>query len=530
MLALALSAALITPASELRAAALDIQSVAPQLRPTTRYLTLYNIDDADRPSALQVTSYILNALSRARSITPPELVTPTLIRFNLSQYAPDPDDLTAWLAAWEQLATTDPYFHFQTEVLAKPDTKQRLADRGQQTTRVTTDAPWLDLTAAASLRAATASTGAILRADYFIIAATQPPAYYQFAGIPDTEVDFLKSLGVDRDVIQRLRADVGANLITSGVTGKPRRIVWSQGPLGGVYSTLDVQQIDATRDPLRRPITVIENHPATDKRTASPASSLKPQASSLSFKYDVSEWFALAPNGLWRTALYDSAGRRQNSVPDRVAKDTSDPHGDGIIIPLISCIRCHRESGLRPFTDDQQLLMSATAPGWLGSTEGSPQRSISTAGATAGLPRSASPAVSLYSPDPNITRRAAEFYDEPRLQRQVAFDRQTYSAALSRATSLHQAATIDLAEPPATLTSTEAADALAALVRNYAYLPVAPDQAAAEVGLTPDQFRQALTRSHDPIILLLLQNHPVLRDQWTSSFPEAATAATALTP
>src|SRR4029078_6563578 len=109
---------------------------------------------------------------------------------------------------------------------------------------------------AASLRAATASTGALLRADYFIAGATQPPAYYQFAALPETESAFLKSLGVDRDVIQRLRADVGANLITSGVTGKPRRIVWSQGPLGGVYSTLDVQQIDATRDPLRRPITV----------------------------------------------------------------------------------------------------------------------------------------------------------------------------------------------------------------------------------------------------------------------------------
>jgi hypothetical protein len=165
---------LATPASELRAATTDIQTVAPQLRPTTRYLTLYTIDEGDRPAALQVTSYVLNALSRARSVTQPELITPTLIRFNLTQYAPEPDDLTAWLAAWEQLATHDPYFHLQTEVLspspARPVARSPAHSslnpepRTLNPRAVTTDGPWLDLTTAASLRNATASTGAILRA------------------------------------------------------------------------------------------------------------------------------------------------------------------------------------------------------------------------------------------------------------------------------------------------------------------------------------------------------------------------------
>jgi hypothetical protein len=554
MLPLLLSAALITPATELRAATADIQTVAPQLRPTTRYLTLYSIDETSRPTALQVTSYVLNALSRARSITAPELITPTLIRFNLTQYAPEPDDLTAWLSAWEQLATTDPYFHLQTEVLVSgnADKKQRTTDHGQRTTAITTDGPWLDLTAAASLRAATASTGAILRADYFITAATQPPAYYQFAGIPETESDFLKSLGVDRDIIQRLRADVGANLITSGVTGKPRRIVWSQGPLGGVYSTLDVQQIDATRDPLRRPISTtfpiphstvpIPNSTRISSATGSHQTpGTRPPDTTFSFRYDVSEWFALAPNGLWRTALYDAAGRRQNSVPDRVAKDTSDPHADGIIIPLISCIRCHRESGLRPFSDDQQLLLGASLPlpRGEGRGEGAAAADGRSSAVSAGF-ATAPPAVSLYSPDPNISRRAAEFYDEPRLQRQIAFDRQTYAAALSRATTFAPLAnahphngrlTTDngrLGTGNQPLTSPQLSDSLATFVRNYAYLPVTPEQAASEVGLTIDQFQQSLAQSHDPIILLLLQNRPILRDQWTSSFSEAAAASQTL--
>src|SRR5262249_16865324 len=162
--------------------------------------------------------------------------------------------------------------------------------------------------------------------------------------------------GLDREVIARLRADAGANLITSAVTNKPRRIVWSQGPLGGIYSTLDVERVDAPRDPLRRPVTVtlsgtIPLGPANRASTPNSPSPAKQRTTdngpltTLAFQYDVSEWFALAPNGLWRTALYNSAGRRQDTVPDRVAKDTSDPAGDGIIVPLISCIRCHREAG-----------------------------------------------------------------------------------------------------------------------------------------------------------------------------------------
>src|SRR5262249_45121527 len=161
--------------------------------------------------------------------------------------------------------------------------------------------------------------------------------------------------------------------------------------------------VDATHDPLRRPITT----------------------AGLAFHYDLGEWFALAPNGMWRTALFDAAGRRQDSVPDRVAKDTSDPAADGIVVPLISCIRCHREAALRPFTDDQSKLLHGR--------------------------------VDFLSPDPNVIQRAVEFYDEPRLDRQIRFDRETYSDAVSRATG---------GLPPDQL-----ADNLAALVRRYAYLP-----------------------------------------------------------
>ncbi len=283
------------------------------------------------------------------------------------------------------------------------------------------------------------------------------PRYYEFAGIPATESEFLKSLGVDAATIDRLRANAGANLLISGVTQKPRRIVWSQGPLGGVYETLDIQQVDASRDPIRRPLSVGD----------------------VSLQYDAGEWFAMAPNGLWRVALYDSKGKQQQSVPDRIAKDTSDPHGDGIVTPLVSCIRCHTESGLRPFRDDQTRLL-------------------------------ASGRVDLRSYDPAIVRRAAEFYDEPRLQRQMAFDRETYGAAVARATGLK---------------AEDLAAALARTVREFAYLPPSREQAARELGIAESSLRDALAPSQDPILLALVEGQAVLRGQWESSFAEAARLA-----
>jgi hypothetical protein len=458
----------VAPADEMRAAAADVENLPITSRPSVRYLTLYAIEPSKRRQAFQTVDYVLNSLARTRAISQPVLVSPTLVRFSIGQYAPRADEFAAWFGAWEKLAETDPYFHLRTEVAVKAEFGRRKAEAaGSRNSAfrlppsalktVTTDGGWADLQAAARLRAATHSTGALLRADYFVTQATIPPRYYEFAGVPESESEFLKSLGVDQKVIDRLRANAGANLIASGVTAKPRRIVWSQGPLGGVYSTLDVERVEAQRDPLRRPIS----------------------AAGLEFQFDVSEWFAVAPNGLWRTALFNAAGRRQDAVPDRVAKDSSDPLGDGIVLPLVSCIRCHREAGLRPFADDQTRLLAGR--------------------------------VDLYSYDPDIVQRAVEFYDEPRLQRQMQFDRQTYADAVSRATS--------------GMKPEEVADALAEVVRNHAYLPVTIEQAAREVGLEPAEFRIALAATRDPVILLLLEGRPVLRGQWESSFAEAALAA-----
>jgi hypothetical protein len=457
-----------TPASELRAAVADVERLPGEVRPGVRYLSLYAIPPERRAETTHVVSYTLNALSRTRAIVQPTSISPTLLRFSISNFVADGSEFAAWSAAWEKLVESDPYWHLPTEIAISsgpndpthrapaPATAAQVG--GIAAERVTVDGGWVGVEQAAKLRAYTASAGAILRADDFVARATVSARYYAFAGIPPTEAEFLKSLGVESETIERLRANAGANLIISAVTQKPRRVIWSQGPLGGVYETLDVQQVDAERDPIRRPLS----------------------AGGANLKFDAGEWFAAAPNGLWRTALYDAQGKRQDSVPDKIAKDTSDPLSDGIVVPMISCIRCHTESGLRPFRDDQSRLFATGR-------------------------------VDLRGSDPTLVQRIAEFYDEPRLQRQMQFDRQTYDLAAARATG--------------GMKPEELAEALARTVRLFAYLPVTPSQAAGELGLDTADLRAALSSSHDPIVLLLLEGRPVLRGQWESSFAEAATLA-----
>jgi hypothetical protein len=458
-----------SPAAELARAVADCEQLPAVERSGSRYLSLYALAREDRPRAIAVVSFVLNSVSRSRLLVRPRVVDATLLRFSLANYTTNEAERHAWFDAWEELAKVDPYWHLQTEVAIAADSGPRLVAGGGKPAQirapaplqsaaairtVTTDGGWVGLQNAARLKALTGSQGALLRGEWFVEKTAQPPAYYQFAGIPSTQAAWLKSLGIDAAAIDRLRANLGANLVQSNVTSKPRRVIWQASPLGSVYATLDVERVTADRDFLRRPLS----------------------AAGLQANFDASEWFALSPNGLWWTALFDKNGQRQDAVPDRIAKDTSDPQADGRVVPMISCLRCHTESGLKSFRDDQSTLLGS--------------------------------GVSLFSADPSLTQRVAEFYQADRLQRQLKFDRETYAAAVRECTGGQ--------------TAEELAAALAKVVRDEAYRSVTPDQAAREVGVATESFVRALRATHDPILLLLLARRPVLRGQWESSFAEAA--------
>jgi hypothetical protein len=427
------------PASELAAAVYDLaRNVAPAQWRTTRYVSFYHVSEQQRAEQRAVLSFVLNSVSRQARLIWPVVVDGTsgsLIRIDL-------DDLKLPAETWEALvADREPYWHITTEVL-DPRTGKRTA--------VYADGGWVNLDAARRLREATTSGGAIVRGDWLIAKATTPPHYYRLAGIGESLAEWQKLVGVDQKAIVALRTNHGANLITSGVTRKPRRISRWQGPAGGVWQTYDTFGDDPAKDPLRDP--------------------------TFAGGYDASEHIAAKANGLHLFALFDAKGVRQDAVPDRLAKDDTDPHGDGVLVPMVSCVRCHVEDGLRPFVDDQQRLLAGD--------------------------------VKLLAADKDTAESLAAFYNAARLEKQTARDREDYAAAVVEATG--------------GMTTKQLVAALTEVFGAYLNQLVTPERAARELGV---ESLESLRVSRDPILLALTAGISVQRQQWEASFAEAALLA-----
>jgi hypothetical protein len=293
-----------------------------------------------------------------------------------------------------------------------------------------------------------------LRADWLVVQLSRPPYYYRAAGVPATRAEWEKLLGLDSDAIADLAANRGANLFRSGITRKPRRISRWQGPLGGAWNTYDIADsslLDKKKDPIRDP--------------------------TFDVRFDAGEHIAAKANGLHLFALFDAAGARQDAVPPEIAHDTSEPLGDALVTPMISCVRCHVEDGLRPFADDESRLLSGP--------------------------------VALHAHDPELLGKLAAFYGrETKLQREATRDREDYAEAVELACGL---------------APKEAAAALALVVREYQYELVTPATARRELGLPADADLAALfAHSLDPILLALASGIAVQRGQWELSYREAS--------
>jgi len=414
------------PSDEVRAAVVDMELNVPRERwASTRYLSLANIDEKERDAHVAVIGFIANSAGASATIIEQHR-TDDLLRLDLAEQRINP-------VAWEALASDrEPYYHIRTKVVDPKTGKETL---------VHTDAGHVGLANAAKLRTMSGSTGAILRADWFILRATTDH-YYSLAAIPDTLAGWYASLGVDPKTISGLAANRGANLFRSGVTHKPRRLSRWQGSLGGVWQTYDSAATDDPRhDPFR--------FPAFDGI------------------YDAGEYIATKANGLHLFGLYNAAGKRQDSVPDTIAKDDSDPAGDGRLVPMLSCVRCHSSDGYRQFNNDMDAL-----------------------------------AKHLKGYDVN---RLAAFYDTARLSKELTRDQEDYAEAVKKATG--------------GMTAKELPTALAKIVREYAYEQVTPERAMRDLGV--DNLGVFIVSS-DPYLLALLDGKSINRDAWHASYNEAA--------
>jgi cytochrome c553 len=307
-----------SPSSELLAAVNDLRANVPQERWRSQlFLSTYNFAESERDSARAIVAYVANTVSRSSTIQPASY-SGNLVRL-------DVDSLGIPREAIEALGSEDPYWKIRTRI-ADPTTGR--------VSIVYTDSPAIDLKAAAELRAMTGRTSAIMRADWFVTKASQPPHYYSLAGIaPDIE-GWYKAVGADPKTIVALQANRGANLFRREPTQKPGRISRWQGALGGVWNTYDSREDDPLKDPFRNP--------------------------TFTGKFDAMEVIAARANGTLSYGLYDGkTGKRQDEAPADIARDTSDPTSDGRLVPMLSCVRCHTSDGYRGFSDDQTALANS---------------------------------------------------------------------------------------------------------------------------------------------------------------------------
>jgi hypothetical protein len=466
VLALSIGSCQKSPGGELEEALSSVRTLPAEERTNTRFLSLETFAPEDRGDAASVASFVLNSLSNSGAISRPQWATGTLLRFNLRQFSGTEERYKAHWQAWEDMAAVDYVFHMQTQVAEKPaplkgDKKGNVVAEPVVRT-VTLDAPWLDAKVCQELRTETASIGPVIRLEQWIAAVTVPPFYYRMAGIPETEKEFLLGLGIDQKVIATLDADKGANVISQVALGRVRRVVSLTGPHGDAWQTKDVTVSRGDRDAVRQPLT----------RSVNPTTG---QAVTL-FTYDAGEWIASQANGLHQFALYDREGKRQDAVPlggpgKSIARDYSEQHPgfDGVVVPMLSCVRCHTEDGLRPLPDIQ-----ATLPG------------------VAGL---------------KDAQELLSFYNPPQVQLRLKQGRERYSLAVQQACDLN---------------AQQVADALAKIVRTHDYALVTIERAALELGVPPVVAQEAFSVSTDPHLILMSQGHAVHRDNWRDSYGAAA--------
>lgn len=417
------------PASELRIALHDAK--AHSLPRQARYVTSYALPAELQKSAPVAVNLLLNSFSRSSRIYRVQQVSPTLYRVDMSQFGIP-------LTTWESLVERDPFWHIRAEVIDPRTNKQRT---------VITDSGAVDLAAAAELRQLTGSNGALLRLDWWVGQVAASPGYYDWANIPATSDEWYKSLGLNEKAIVALKANRGAAAIRSGVTRQPRRLSRWQGPAGAGWQSYDVFGDDPKKDPFANP--------------------------GFTAAFDASELIAAKANGLHQFALYDASGKRQDTVPDKLAKDSTDVHGDGVLRAGISCWRCHNkpgENGIKPFGNDVRDLVEK--------------------------------GVDVLDPDPSVADALGGFYLSRKLDRDVVRDREDFKAAVNEATGVDP-------EP--------AAKSLADVFDYGVNHDPTPEDALRELGA---RSLHGLRPSRNGVVLALFAGKSVKRNQFNAAFQE----------
>lgn len=288
-----------------RAAFADLQGAPASSHRYFRYLTLHNLRNAgDSAASLRAdraaVSKTLNSLSTEPLIAVPVALgtDQVLLRFDLRNYGWD-------AAKWDLLAAAYPY-----------EIEPALPTKTERDTRQ-----------------ATGTVLPIIRADWFVFAATQPPFYEQLlaapgqSSLPNSDTKLEQQLGIH--ALQNIRAGrvQRAAFTDSGVSDSNRMIERHALAGGGYYwKSYDFGNERGTGDLIRNPL----GPPEANYRR--------------SFQHDGGEIIWSLPNGMQGYLLSTAKGDVIARGPTGIVKDPDGPQG--AVMNGISCMRCH-SAGMR---------------------------------------------------------------------------------------------------------------------------------------------------------------------------------------
>ena len=281
-------------------------------RPSARYFTtthLYNAGEG--PETLRAAgvalSKLVNSLSWSFDVVNPRPIDAqkTIFYIDLRDYEWDIREV------WPQLETAYPYtIEFDAEIHA--GLHQKLVGLRE---KMKCEVPFV-------------------QADWFLAMASLPPLYHDILGLPETDRELERELGID--VARNLQRAPGSSVWRagtndSGVSENNRVVERHRSRYGAYWKSYDFAGSVGDQN--------IFTHP-------------------LSFKHDGGEIIFNLPNGLQAYYISDGLGNRIDVAPTDIVSNPA--ASDPAVRNGLSCIGCHTE-GMKEFEDGVRAVIKQTA-------------------------------------------------------------------------------------------------------------------------------------------------------------------------
>ncbi len=474
---------LYSPNSSVLFAKNDINKVRLEDRQYMRYFSIYNVPADKRLAYKQTLSFLINSLSRRKTIIVPTVVKEsegTVLRIDLRDY-----DIPS--TAWDKLGKNgsgvrpkpEPYFHVAADQFNTPVDVQSIAKTRNVLTgydrynrpvysteqyieqvqatgktevkRILTSGPWLNANSVADLVANTQTDFPIFRGDWAITNMSLPPAYYDFLSLGNKEEDFEKLVFADNKLAEKARVQTKGIVISSIITRNNRTLTRSPTFTGGAYwQSHDTLTSTDDRDYVK---TILDE------------------------KFDAKEIIANLPNGLQAYFLVNAQNVRQDAAPTDIAIDYLS--ADKTVRNGRSCFVCHN-TGIQPINDEIRKI-------------------------TEKLTKNDN--IALFTSDYTTKLLIRDLFGS-NLDKEVKKDQEKFQEAVLEATE--------------GLKAEDSASQFSSVYDNYAEKLLTIEDVARDVGVSAEMLREYITRSRDVHVLSLTKNpiRSLRRDHWEQSFSE----------